>query len=628
MLVSYAEDLGEVDATSFYSLLRACATTEEKEKAYNLYWSLSKAGTPVSSTCWTYKYLIDYLKEGRREEEIMALMEDAEARGVLLLPDTYSKVMYAYSSVENFQEVLNLYRSMKANVRKPTTDRERVGWYQCQARVLFACGKLGDGVLAQEIFAQWQGGEGVIIKVTDYMSMIQAFAKAKMPEQALEVLRYLAMREKPTAVVYNGVINAMAKAQKMDAALELFQEMKGKGAKPDTTTFTLLISGFERSSNPKKATALYQEFLKSGLPLNLNVLTSALSAAAAARNLTAATETMETIKDLGIEPSIVTYGAWINALSTSPGTYTQALEVLEDVKSKGLPVNIILYNEGLYACISGVRKDASFADKAMALYEEMLGQKIEPDKLSYRRLLRTLRLAGRYEDIVKISESIPKDLLLKYDRLTVPVVGALLKLGKESEAMDFLGEFLFGDDNMIHYATYRWAVHVYCCKAQPPRVASALGVLDIMKEKGFKPDVLMTRYILSGYASVKDWDGLIAFYKDVPDTLRDSVILSLALQAYNQKGREDMVQSLLRALKDRKPFPVQGLVDSLITLIGTGAWESGLKTLELLLDADASISDMNMGRVKEALAQLRGSAPDATKAAEEILAGLEMLSGK
>ena len=68
------------------------------------------------------------------------------------------------------------------------------------------------------------------------------------------------------AYLYKDQIIALAKCQKMDDAMQLWEDIRQENLFPDCQTYTEMIRGFLRQGSPADAMNVYEDMMKSPEP--------------------------------------------------------------------------------------------------------------------------------------------------------------------------------------------------------------------------------------------------------------------------------------------------------------------------------------------------------------------------
>ncbi|OMO77343.1 hypothetical protein CCACVL1_15065 [Corchorus capsularis] len=149
----------------------------------------------------------------------------------------------------------------------------------------------------------------------------------------------------PNSYTYNGIIKRLCKQGGSGKACELFPEMLKKNILHDVH-YSIIIDGFAKESNPRKALMFYTRMLK-----------------------------------LGVTPTTVTYTILIN-LFCHRSKMHEACGLFKDMIGKGLVPDTIAYT----SVIAGFCRVKDMK-KAWSLYKEMLGRGYLPNVVTYTCLI-------------------------------------------------------------------------------------------------------------------------------------------------------------------------------------------------------------------------------------------------
>jgi len=269
------------------------------------------------------------------------------------------------------------------------------------------------------------------------LRLIQACGAAKIPEQALEVLSIANRRDKSLLAkdsesapkLYNAVIGAFAEARQLPEALELMSAMRQKSIRPSAVTYTVLLSGCDGRGDDAKVKELMLLMEKDKVKPDTYLATTVIALTPNLRNRTWAEELHQRMVPYITQPSAVSYGAQIHAAGQTKGSASleEVRTLLEEAKEKQLVNSEAPYVEFLRLLYKRVPKDRSSADTSLQLLDEMRSLGVTPGVQSYRWLLKSLKAAMRYNDILQLAKDIPRAWLIAFPPLATPIVVAHLK---------------------------------------------------------------------------------------------------------------------------------------------------------------------------------------------------------
>ncbi|KAK9998736.1 hypothetical protein SO802_018339 [Lithocarpus litseifolius] len=103
------------------------------------------------------------------------------------------------------------------------------------------------------------------------MDLIAVLSELERQEEvalAVKVFKVIRKQDwyRPDAYLYKDLIIALAKCQKMDDAMQLWEDMRKENLFPDSQTYTEMIRGFLRHGSPADAMNIYEDMTKSPEP--------------------------------------------------------------------------------------------------------------------------------------------------------------------------------------------------------------------------------------------------------------------------------------------------------------------------------------------------------------------------
>jgi len=455
-------------------------------------------------------------------------------------------------------------------------------------------------------------------------------------------------KEKAATLHYNAVMHAFARQGRMRDAEAVLEEMKMRQVAPDAATYNVLISGFERQRQPDRALALYDEMMRRGVSPDAYVLNSLVAVTADLKDRTQAKQLLQRFRGLAGDPATgaaadpaaatVVYGALMHALAKADAAgRREALALLEEFKAQGYAAapNTIMYNEALYACYRLVREDPGMADKALALFREMLplddtgaaagagsaggNAGAAPDALTFRRLFKVLKQARRFAEVVDIAASLPDELLLAHERIGVPVITACLRQGEQTRALELLGELVLRPN--ASYATLRWAAVTYCTKVTPPDVNAAEAILGFVEERGWKADRGFHHALLRGLWRLADIPRALEVWHALSERFQGGDGAAVALLCHMDRGRLERVSPLLEVMRAQDDVAGADLMVAVVDRLVAGQdFHLALEAIELMIDHDVGMTRADRRRI-EALAMQNAQ----RQGSMEVLEGLALL---
>ena len=144
--------------------------------------------------------------------------------------------------------------------------------------------------------------------------------RARYGEDVLNI--YKEMKEKGlevTVILYNTLLGMCADVGYAEEAVEIFEEMKNSGTcKPDSWTFSSLITIYSCSGKVSEAEGIVNEMLEAGFEPNIFVLTSLVQCYGKSQRTDDVVRTFNRVQDLGITPDNRFCGCLLNVMTQTP----------------------------------------------------------------------------------------------------------------------------------------------------------------------------------------------------------------------------------------------------------------------------------------------------------------------
>jgi len=239
--------------------------------------------------------------------------------------------------------------------------------------------------------------------------LIKACATLGRTEQAMEMWSDMLSREVlPNSVTLGCVIDALVEGRRVDEALALFREWKGR-VKCDTITYSTLIKGFAAINDADRAMALFRDMKDKGIQLNHVVFTSVITACARSGQMKLADGVLADMVAEGITPNAITYSVLIRGYCVC-GDLKAALEAFQRMVKLGFHGDCVIFNTLLDGCVQSANWEL-----AETLLAEMKEQGIEQSNFTISILVKMWSKRGNLDkavetvyDALKLPHSIPE----------------------------------------------------------------------------------------------------------------------------------------------------------------------------------------------------------------------------
>ncbi|XP_028104705.1 putative pentatricopeptide repeat-containing protein At5g08310, mitochondrial [Camellia sinensis] len=148
--------------------------------------------------------------------------------------------------------------------------------------------------------------KGLVPSVVTYNSLIHGWCKSGDIDRALLCLSTMAGKKEwePNVITYTTLIDGLCNAGKPNDALDLWNEMKGKGSSPNRTSFTALVHGLCKCLRPDDALGYFQEMEENGMKPDTFLYVALIDAFLSNSNPLLAFDVLKKVVHRGILPDL------------------------------------------------------------------------------------------------------------------------------------------------------------------------------------------------------------------------------------------------------------------------------------------------------------------------------------
>ncbi|XP_027338550.1 pentatricopeptide repeat-containing protein At4g16390, chloroplastic-like [Abrus precatorius] len=211
----------------------------------------------------------------------------------------------------NYDQCLNIYQEMNVLGVKPN-----VVTYN---NLLGAILRAKKHRQAKTIYNEMKNN-GVSPDFITYASLLEVYVRADCSEDALHVYKEMKGNGVDmTADLYNKLLAMCADVGCIDEAVEIFEDMKSSGTcRPDSWTFSTLITIYSRSGKVSEAEGMLNEMIQSGLQPTIFVLTSLVNCYGKAKRIDDVVKIFNQLLGLGIVPNDHFCCCLLNVMAQTP----------------------------------------------------------------------------------------------------------------------------------------------------------------------------------------------------------------------------------------------------------------------------------------------------------------------
>ena len=228
-----------------------------------------------------------------------------------------------------------------------------------------------------------------------YTALIKASIKGGNIEKSLDILDDMKwVGIKPDIVSYNTIIEALCNANRLFEAKDLINEMETTRVSPDSMTYGLLMKGLLKANKPGPCLTFFESACSDertvALTENVQLYTTAISAAAALGDHERALDLVARMNQAGVRPNKITLTALMGAC-ISGRKYEAAAEIFSKIKNP----DSYSISVGLQALCKSRQFDAAFE----LITDQRSGQKTLSGKQvmsGFNNLLQSALQSGEY----------------------------------------------------------------------------------------------------------------------------------------------------------------------------------------------------------------------------------------
>ncbi|CAH9122184.1 unnamed protein product [Cuscuta epithymum] len=317
--------------------------------------------------------------------------------------------------------------------------------------------------------------------------MIRRYARAGMSMGAIRTFEFSSTLEfirslDPEKKLFEILLDSLCKEGQPKVASQYFNRKKGLDPSwvPSTRIYNILLNGWFRSRNLKKAEKLWMEMRKENIIPNIVTYGTLIEGYCRMRRVEVAIELMGEMRNEGIQPSAIVFNPIIDALGEA-GQFKEALGMMERLIVTESGPTISTYN----SLVKGFCKAGDLSE-AIKILKMMINRGFMPSPTTYNYFFRHFSKYGKIEEglnlYTKLNES-----GYEPDRLTYHLlVKMLCEQEKLDLAMQIISEMRTRGCDM-DLATSTMLIHLLC-KMQ--RFDEAIQWFEDMVRRGLVPQYL------------------------------------------------------------------------------------------------------------------------------------------
>jgi pentatricopeptide repeat domain-containing protein 1 len=230
-----------------------------------------------------------------------------------------------------------------------------------------------------------------------YTTVISQCGSQQRLNKALELFEEMRLRGIDGNIhTYSALMGVCVKHNESSLAVEMYQEALANGCEPNLVTFNILIDAYNKLGMLKSSIEVLDDIKKHRLLPEARTYNSIISACGKACKGPLALEIYQQMIQDGVGPTNTTYTSAISACGRS-GMVEDAIRLYRSMPSMGCQPNVITFSSLISVC-----ERAADDELAMSLFLEMKTIGVAPNIVTYNGLLGALSKLGKWEECLQI----------------------------------------------------------------------------------------------------------------------------------------------------------------------------------------------------------------------------------
>lgn len=388
---------GMVDHVSYNTLLKGYSLCGDSRGAKEVIAEMEKAGFAPNGI--SYNCLINCAASSGDFHAAWETIETMERKGVAIDHYTVSTMMKALKRAPTSRDAVNRVMALL----------DRHGIDVCSEEVLLntaleACLKHFElkclEHLVARIEARWATTK---FAAHTYATLIRSYSLLKRVNRCRDLWKEMMEVRglEPNNVALGCMLDALVCNGSVLEGVGLFRKWQ-EHVEPSTIIYSTLIKGFANMKDNKRADELWQEFRKSGLPVNTMVYNAIIDAHARVGAIDETTSLFESMEAAGCKPDDITLSMMAKGYCVT-GELDKAMAVFRTLPTQTNANTVVVYNTILDGCVRHNR-----ADLADVLLENMDVWHIHPSNFTLGIIVKLWGNRNQLDKALAAVEKFPK----------------------------------------------------------------------------------------------------------------------------------------------------------------------------------------------------------------------------
>jgi pentatricopeptide repeat protein len=375
------------------------------ERAREAFEEMKAAG--VKPDVVAYSAMLSAYGKGDQWERAKGVLEEMKAAGVRPDVITYNALISAYAKggqvdraiesleamkVEGFEVDTSLYYTLRSVVHKKDDQRKLLQLMKqgFASREQWRGGAPAGKTAAAVMQARGPEEMHAVLEMAQLDSnqltlLIDVVGNERGPDHLHKLDWLWAWAKKQTELElncfhYSAYITQLGMRQRLEGAVEAFEDMKTAGVHPDVNVYSGLITAYGNAGRCERAGEVLEAMKAAGVQPDAVTYSTLITTHSKARQWDLALAAFDAMKAAGIPPDSVAYNALISMYANG-GQWELARAVLTTMRAAGVRPNVISYTTLVTA-----HGKAGQWQRASEVFEEMQAAGVQPDLVAYDAL--------------------------------------------------------------------------------------------------------------------------------------------------------------------------------------------------------------------------------------------------
>merc|ERR1719263_1044677 len=439
------------------------------------------------------------------------------------------------------------------------------------------------------------------VDISKHVAMMRARSKENDLEGAMQVFRKLqSSGVQLTALAYNALLDSCVQCNKVNVALQHFNEMKELGF-VDVVSYNTLLKAYLKIGQIHKARSLLKEMAESDIQANQVTYNEMLNALVSTKDRKEMLALVREMNAIGMKPNSVTCSIILKSLTAHSATddVRQAMALIDNLQED---MDEVLFASVVEACVRVGQLDLLSAklqqyaakgglaglsaptygsmikaygrardiERVRELWGEMRRRNVRPTSITLGCMVDALVCNSEPDEALRLVKEVRDDMSMR-EILNTVIYSTLLKgfaQAKQPEKVQQVFEDMQADGIACNTVSYNTMIDA---NARTGRMARCDELFKDMQAVGVQPDIITFSTLVKGYCMDGDIDKGFAVLKDMTSRGKhepDEILYNSLLDGCAKQHRVDDALGLIESMAKNNVRPSNFTLSILVKLLG------------------------------------------------------------